>query len=141
VGIAFALAASFLWAVSSILVSKATERASPIMASFLSLAPGPIILLVATLVSGQTSLLLTLQPVHWLYFSLAGFFNFVLGRTLSFLAIQLIGASRASPLAGASILFGPLSAIVILREVVDLRTAAGILAVFIGIMLITGDRE
>lgn len=140
-GVFFALTAAFLWGVSSIVVSRATQRVSPVAASFVSLVPGPLLMLGAMLVVGEGKVLFNVQLSQWFYFGVAGVLNFVAGRTLSFLAIQNVGASRASPLGSASILVGPLFGILILHEVVDLRMTLGILAVFVGILMVTWERR
>jgi drug/metabolite transporter (DMT)-like permease len=73
------------------------------------------------------------QSYFWL--SAAGIFFFVVGRTLIYRCSQLLGANITSILIRTSVLFSVFIGIVFLKEPLNLRIAAGVLLITMGIML------
>lgn len=98
----------------------------PLVSTFLQLAVGALVLVVATLVTEDLSQLSDATLASIVIFAAAGIVHFVLGWTFLNMSQARIGAARTAPLITLTPLFGLLLAIVTLGEV---PTAASLLAI------------
>lgn len=69
-------------------------------------------------------------------FGIAGILNYMLGRSLYYLGIEHIGASRASTIAGSDPFFGILFALIFLKEPLTWKLALGISLLLLGIYIV-----
>ncbi|MBI2185334.1 MAG: DMT family transporter [Thaumarchaeota archaeon] len=140
----YALILSALMGFTPILVRKVTLKSEPVIGVFITLITAPPIYLVAAIVDGEITLLSNASSTAIIYFSTAGILHFLIGRTLSWHGIRLIGAARSSQLVRSQILFAPILALIILKENLQLGDILGSLSVIGGAILVSfsmGDRD
>lgn len=119
-------------------VFQARESFSPLP---ISIGIGLIILLAAMLVSGTSGVLTRISWLAIVSLSGAGVLHFVIGRSLNYTSLRLIGANRAQPLIGCNIIFAIAFGLIFLNEAITLRQIAGVAAVSLGVMLIGTSAE
>ena len=130
-GYAAAFAAGLLFAVSDVLVRLGARTLQPVQLLLASLVFGTPILLAAAATSGDP-----LPGGRVLaYYVLAGLLNFVVGRLLFYYAVAGAGAATASISTSPTVIFSALLAWLLLGEPLDPRVAAGLLLVFLGVLL------
>ena len=132
----WALLAAFSFGLNAVLVRKGMKDSTPVTAT----------LVVAGVQVTILSALLLLNPpmFNWtavFYFALAGFFAAILGRTLNYLSIDMLGVPISTSLTGTNPIFALILAVIFLREKVSLATVLGSLLVVAGIALMSGSSE
>mgnify|MGYP003309423463 CR=1 FL=1 len=80
--------------------------------------------------------ILSLSPIAFLWFILAGLITFLGGRLLNFQAINLVGASKASAVVSSTPLFAAILAVIFLNETVNLMLGIGTMMIVTGIALV-----
>ena len=80
-----------------------------------------------------------LPPIAFLWLLVLGGVNFLGGRTQSYLAIDILGASRSSAILGSSTVFAALFAISLAGERPHLVILAGTAGVVLGLIIATRD--
>lgn len=110
------------------------------VATFLQLFISALVLIVATLVSGDLYLLGTASVWAWINFSVAGFLHFFIGWTFLNASQKLIGAARTGSLIGTTPLFGAVFAAITLAEFPSLISLGGILVIVGGVHLVNDAR-
>lgn len=102
----------------------------------------PFFVLVAAL-TGELALLLTAEIEPLLLLGAAGIIHFVLGRSLIYWSIKLIGSNRASSLVAVSTLITVVLGITILGEPGSFSVLLGAVLVVIGVVLVSdsGSQE
>ena len=120
-----------------ILIRKCTMKSDPKLGVFISLMGAPPLLFTGLVITGEWTHLINLNYSGFLFFSLAGITHFLLGRTLHWYGIQIVGASRASVVARSQIIFSPLLALIILAEGLGVTDIFAAVAVLIGAILIS----
>ena len=80
--------------------------------------------------------ILSLSPIAFLWFILAGLITFLGGRLLNFQAINLVGASKASAVVSSTPLFAAILAVIFLNETVNLMLGMGTMMIVTGIALV-----
>ncbi len=109
------------------------ETFSPLL---ISMTLGVFLFSLAVLISGTASNLKLVSGWGILALSAAGVIHFVVGRSLNYTSLRLIGANRAVPLMSANVLFATVFAVIFLRETLVPIHALGTSAIFLGLVLI-----
>lgn len=126
-----------LWGLNNVLVSRGTRRVDPIVASFVSILPGLLLVLVIIVAKGEARYIFEATPLQLFAFVGAGVTNYLLGRSFNYISIHSIGANRSSSVIATRVLVAPAMAIVVLHEMITLKIAIGIILVFTGIFLVS----
>ena len=80
--------------------------------------------------------ILSLSPIAFLWFILAGLITFLGCRLLNFQAINLVGESKASAVVSSTPLFAAILAVIFLNETVNLMLGIGTMMIVTGIALV-----
>jgi drug/metabolite transporter (DMT)-like permease len=108
----------------------------PYVSTFLQLSVATAILLIASLVSEDSSQLSDASVKAIVLFGLAGIVHFVLGWLFLNISQARIGASRTAPLITLSPLFGAVLAALVLGEVPSVAALAAIAPIMVGAWLL-----
>lgn len=103
---------------------------------FVTVFLAPPLLALALLSVGQLDRVGSFPWQGYLLLVGAGIVHFVIGRSLNFATVQLLGANRASICVGTSTLYSVTSGIVLFRETLSWQVASGAGLVILGIVLI-----
>lgn len=109
----------------------------PYWSTFTLLFVSSIILVVASLLTEDVSLLRTAPWQAYANFGLAGVIHFFGGWTFITLSQRAIGAARTGALIGASPLFGLVVGILFFAEIPSLPVLAGIVCLMAGVYLVS----
>jgi len=109
-------------------------------ATFLLLLISALILLVASLVTEDLSLLQRAPFIAFVNFGLAGFIHFFIGWTFLTISQNRVGASRTGALVGATPLFATFIAALAFEEFLRLPILLGVLTVVAGVYLVSMSR-
>lgn len=123
-------------------VNRAALRGMDAYAStFLQLLVSAVILVAASLATGDPSRLAAAPASAWLAFAAAGLVHFFAGWTLLNLSQQRLGAARTSPLLASTPLFGVVIAALTLGEVPSPVELAGVALIVGGVYAVELDRS
>ena len=136
--ILFALLAASLWGFNGILVKRGVERTSPLSGAFTSMVFGLLPLLTLLFFSHEFRNICSLTVDLLLFLLGAGVFS-MLGRTLSFLSVGKIGATRTYSLTTTSVFFSAVLATVFLGENLTLPLVLGIVMNIVGIYFLVSE--
>ena len=140
-GIILAIAASAAFGFNGATVRRgvATGRASQGM--YITIYLGLVLFVIASAASGQLFRAGEMSGRDYGLLVAGGFFHILAGRYCNYRAVAALGANRAGPIVGVSILGTVLIAVVFLNEVVDAVKGVGIALVMIGPALVTPSRR
>ena len=108
----------------------------PYVATFILLLVSSIVLVIASLLTADLSLLRGVSWLAILNFGLAGFIHFFLGWTLLTLSQNKVGAARTGALVGAAPLFATVIAAIALEEYLSLPVIIGVVIVVAGVYVV-----
>ncbi len=138
IGLVLALFSGSFNCLSSIFVRRGMyhsgESFSPLPISNFA---GTIFFGLGVLILGQTNQLASLSWLGFGSLAAAGVLHFIIGRSLGYTGIRLLGANRANPITTSNILVSALLGIVFLGESVSIYLVLAILLIFGGIILIS----
>ena len=106
-------------------------------ATFNLILVSSVILMIASVLSEDLSLLQDVPLRAFVNFGLAGFIHFFMGWTFLNLSQKLVGAARTSALIGATPLFAFFVGILAFSEFLNLPTILGIILVISGVYLVS----
>jgi drug/metabolite transporter (DMT)-like permease len=106
-------------------------------ATFILILVSSVILMIASVLTEDLSLLWTSPPRAFVNFGLAGFIHFFMGWTFLNLSQKLVGAARTSALIGATPLFAFFVGILAFGEFLNLAIILGIILVIAGVYLVS----
>lgn len=135
-GVALALFAAACFAVQFLCIRLGSIRGQIITAVYITLLVN-IVLVVPTVLILYGIPPLSLEAVMW--FVLAGVVGSVIARTCIFKSVQLIGASRTSPVVSANVFFATILAVVVFGESMTLVHMGGIVVIVIGVSIISWE--
>jgi drug/metabolite transporter (DMT)-like permease len=118
---------------------KAGRYIDPYRGTFMLIAISSLILVAASLLTEDLSLLKTATFAAFANFALAGVVHFFFGWTFLSLSQQKVGAARTGALIGAAPLFAAIIAWLLLGETLNLPAIVGILLVVGGVYLVSSD--
>ena len=136
IGSLFAFTTAILYAANTILIRRAVLKVTNASIGILISVPmGVFVFFLIIILSGRLQSVFSFSWQGYFWFSLAGIFDFVIGRTLIYHCIQLAGANLASILRRVDILVAVVIGIIALQEPFSWRLAAGVLLILAGIIL------
>lgn len=135
-GEAYALICAFLWALSSTLVKSQTHKMHVVVLGALRTVPALILYWAILLVSGRADEPFRLSSRVWALFAGSTLVGLVVGDTIYFQSMKLIGLSRAMPLSTTYPFFTMLLALVFLDEALTWAVFAGALLIVVGAYLL-----
>ena len=136
IGSIFALVAAVLFASNTILIRRAVLKVSDAsLGTLISVPMGVPLFFVALVVTGQTGDLFRFSWQAYFWLSLAGILHFVVGRSLYYGCVQLVGANIAGILRRTNILVSVVLGITLLDEPLSWKLVAGVSLIIAGITL------
>ncbi len=139
-GVLFGVIAATCWGFSAVLVRFGLQYMRPTTGTWVALVPGFLLVMaLAFIFNGDDIRSLTYVGLMW--FAIAGFFNFALGRLLNTFSISLAGVARATPLFNTAPLFATIFAMIFLGETITLWLIIGTGTIVSGVILITSEQK
>ncbi|MGB0386987.1 MAG: EamA family transporter [Ardenticatenaceae bacterium] len=136
-GIWWAIVAAIGFGFFQLVNRKAGSRIDVYRATCMLLFVSALILIVASLLVEDLSLLWEAPLSAYFYFALAGLIHFFLGWTFLSASQQRVGAARTGALMGAIPVFATIIGALTLGEFLSWQTFIGILLVTIGVYLVS----
>ena len=136
IGSVFALLAAVFFASNTILIRRAVLKVSDAsLGTLISVPMGVPLFFILMLFTGQVGVLFRFswQAIVWL--SVAGALHFVVGRSLYYGCVQLVGANIAGILRRTNILVSVVLGITLLSEPLTWKLAVGVTLIITGITL------
>ena len=141
-GIGLAVAGAVCLALQAIFIRVGTDDGDVVEALLIVLASNALFVVVPVSIYYYPEYRVTTFSL--VVFAAAGLTGTVLARSLYFMSIERIGASRTEPIKSSQPLHATIVAIVVLAETVTLEHFVGIVLIIVGIALVsiemTGDR-
>ena len=120
---------------SAVFIKAAMSSVSVKTATVISLLSSMAVTMIFAFVLHSEEIM-SLAPIAFLWFILAGLITFLGGRLLKFQAINLVGASKASAVVSSTPLFAAILAVIFLNETVNLMLGIGTMMIVTGIALV-----
>jgi DME family drug/metabolite transporter len=133
----YALACAFLWALSSALLKSQTHKIHVVFLGALRTVPALLIYWCILLFSGRVAELLNLPVRAWVYLAGSTLTGLVVGDSIYFQSMKLIGLSRALPLSTTYPFFTMLLSLLFLDERFGWTVVAGAALIAAGGYLLT----
>jgi DME family drug/metabolite transporter len=124
-GEAYALACALLWALSSVLLKSQTHKIHVVFLGALRTMPALLIYWGILFLSGRATELLNLPLRTWIYLAGSTLIGLVVGDSIYFQSMKLIGLSRAMPLSTTYPFFTMLLSLLFLDERFGWTVAGG----------------
>jgi drug/metabolite transporter (DMT)-like permease len=135
-GPTLALLASITFALKQIFIRRASLKVIDAgFGTFVSIPTGLITLLLILIVNGQIRLIFSLPLASYIWFAIAGVLHFVVGLSLYYKCVQLMGANLAMVFTRINILVSVAIGILFLNEPVSLNLLIGVALIFFGVSL------
>ena len=134
-GIFLSLMAASGFGLSAVFIKAAMSSVSVKTATVISLVSSTAVTMVFAFLLHSDEIM-SLSPMAFLWFILAGLITFLGGRLLNFQAINLVGASKASAAVSSTPLFAAILAVSFLNETISVMLAMGTVMIVIGIALV-----
>jgi len=136
IGPIFALITAFAYASNTLLVRRAVVKIPDANAGILISVPMAVPLFFLILVfTGQTGSILSFSWQAYIWLVLAGILHFVVGRSLYYECVQLVGANIAGILRRSNILVAVIFGVTVLKEPLSWQLAVGVSLIITGISL------
>ena len=134
-GIFLSLMAASGFGLSAVFIKAAMSSVSVKTATVISLVSSAFVTMVFAFLLYSDEII-SLSPMAFLWFILAGLITFLGGRLLNFQAIDLVGASKASAVVSSTPLFAAILAVSFLNETVSMMLGIGTTMIVTGIALV-----
>lgn len=136
IGSIFALVAAVFFASNTILIRRAVLKVSDAsLGTLISVPLGVPLFFMALVVTGQTGDIFRFSRLEYFWLSLAGLLHFVVGRSLYYGCVQLVGANIAGILRRTNILVSVVLGVTLLSEPLSWKLVAGVSLIITGITL------
>jgi len=139
-GIAYALLAGVLWGLSPLLLKRAIKHTNVSNATLVEQSVAVVLLTGLAIQNGEIELVDPTGGAFWAFF-LAGAVGASFGKVFYYRGIDKVGASKATSVKNSSPLLTAILAVVFLGEDVNAFVLAGILAIILGIAVLTQTQE
>lgn len=136
-GILWAFASGVGFGIFQTLNRKSKKDLDVYRGTFLLLLISAALLIIASLLTEDVSLLWSTPATAIIYFALAGFVHFYMGWTFISISQQSIGAACTGAIVGATPLFGAVVAAITLQEFLSLGATIGVILVVMGVYLVS----
>ncbi|MEW6672801.1 MAG: DMT family transporter [Thermodesulfobacteriota bacterium] len=135
-GSIFAVLAAVFFAGNTILIRRAVLRVSDAsLGTLVSVPMGVPLFFIAVIVTGKIGDLFRFSWQETVWLSLAGILHYVVGRSLNYGCVQLVGANIAGTLRRTNILVSVALGVALLGEPLSWKLAAGVALILTGITL------
>lgn len=138
-GVVLAVAAALLFAVQNLCVRLGTEEGDVVGVMLVSLVCNVVILVPIVLLLYPPPYQALFTPISLASFAGAGLFGSLVGRVLMFKSIEVIGASRTTPIISSNVFFASALAILLLGETLTVPHVLGILLIVGGVAFISWE--
>ena len=136
-GVLWAIVSGLGFGVFQSFSRKAGRNIDSHLSTFMLVVVSSIVLVIASLLTEDLSLLREAPLMAYLNFGLAGLVHFFLGWTFLTLSQKLVGAARTSALIGTTPLFAFAVGLVFFGEVLSLPVIIGVVLVISGAYLVS----
>ena len=136
-GVLWAMLAGLSFGVFQSFNRRAGRGMDPYWSTFILLLVSAAVLLIASVLTEDLSLLGTTSNMAFVNFGLAGLIHFFVGWTFITISQRLIGAARTSALIGATPLFAFVVGVLAFGEFLSLPIFIGIISVLGGVYLVS----
>tara|TARA_Y100000588_G_scaffold53677_1_gene50685 strand:- start:922 stop:1320 length:399 start_codon:yes stop_codon:yes gene_type:complete len=120
---------------SAVFIKAAMSSVSVKTATVISLISSTAVTMIFALILHSDEIM-SLSPMAFFWFMLAGLITFLGGRLLNFQAINLVGASKASAVVSSTPLFAAILAVTFLSETISMILGIGTVMIVTGIALV-----
>ena len=134
VGVGFALAASVMWGLGTVLLKPVLEEVSLLVTNAIRMPAAVALLILLRIIPSERRLLRRITWRNIAYLVASGLIGMALGSYLFLAALQELEASRVVTLLAISPLFGMLLSVLFLKEKVGLDVVAGMVLCFAGVV-------
>ena len=134
-GILLSLMAALGFGLGAVFIKAGMSSVSVKTATVISLISSPAVTMVIAFLLHYEEIL-SLAPMAFIWFILAGLITFLGGRFFNFHSINLVGASKASAVVSSTPLFAAILAVLFLNETVGFILGIGTLLIVVGITLV-----
>lgn len=135
-GVSLTVIAALCFALQFLCVRVGTVRGNVVDAVFVSLLVNVLLLIPAVLIIyGRPPL----TPMAIVWFALAGLAGSMIARTLMFKSIEIIGASRTSPVISANVFVASILAVLVFDEALTRMHLVGIVLIVTGVSVISWE--
>ena len=129
-----ALLSSITFALKQIFIRRASlDVVDAGYGTFISVPTALIALFVVLVINGQIDLVFSLPLTSYLWFSIAGILQFVVGLSVCYRCVQIMGANLTIVFTRINILVAVAIGILLLHEPVSAELLSGVLLIFIGV--------
>ena len=137
VGVGFALAASVMWGLGTVLLKPVLEEVSLLVTNAIRMPAAVALLILLRIIPSERRLLRRITWRNITYLVASGLIGMALGSYLFLAALQELEASRVVTLLAISPLFGMLLSVLFLKEKVGLDVVAGMVLCFAGVVVVS----
>jgi len=137
VGVGFALAASVMWGLGTVLLKPVLEEVSLLVTNAIRMPAAVALLILLRIIPSERRLLRRITWRNIAYLVASGLIGMALGSYLFLAALQELEASRVVTLLAISPLFGMLLSVLFLKEKVGLDVVAGMVLCFAGVVVVS----
>lgn len=131
-----ALGCAFMWALSSVIIKSQIGRFNALFANTLRCVVGAIVFVLLSLVMGRLGELFRASAISLLSLGGASICVFVVGDTMFYHSMGIIGVSRALPISCCSPIFTLAIAVAFFGKSVSMLAAGGFIAVVAGVYFV-----
>ena len=137
IGIGFALAASVMWGLGTVLLKPVLEEVSLLVTNAIRMPAAVALLILLRIIPSERRLLRRITWRNIAYLVASGLIGMALGSYLFLAALQELEASRVVTLLAVSPLFGMLLSVFFLKEKVGLDVISGMVLCFAGVVVVS----
>ena len=137
VGVGFALAASVMWGLGTVLLKPVLEEVSLLVTNAIRMPAAVALLILLRIIPTERRLLRRITWRNVAYLVVSGLIGMALGSYLFLAALQELEASRVVTLLAVSPLFGMLLSVFFLKEKVGLDVISGMVLCFAGVVVVS----
>jgi uncharacterized membrane protein len=131
------LASALCWALSAVIYRKALSAIDPLPANAVRCIPTVVFMVILLAALGQLQQIIKIGSLTLLYLTLSVISGLVIGDTLNFVSLRLIGVSRAVPISSICPLFTVIIAALFLQGGVSSMVLLGAILVVFGVWLVS----
>lgn len=131
------LASALCWALSAVIYRKALSAIDPLPANAVRCIPAVAFMVILLTALGQLQQITKIGSLTLLYLTFSVISGLVIGDTLNFVSLRLIGVSRAVPISSICPLFTVIIAALFLQGGVSSMVLLGAILVIFGVWLVS----
>ena len=142
IGLIFAVLTAFNVAVAAVFIRRGSAHTGEsFSATAISIFLGIPFFAVAISIAGEWDIVRAISPRGLLLFAAAGVLHYVVGRTLTYNSIRIIGANKSIPFINTNIFYAVIFGIFFLHEPLTALLIPGVVCIFAGVVLISTEKK